>query len=140
MRRSLAPKLWKVLIHRRASGTRASTRWRISPAALLVKVMARMFDGRTPRRNNQATRRVMTRVLTQGEIRYCRARRKSNEHFAARFAAKEAVLKCLGTGMAKELSWIEIEVCNEARGQPSIKVHGATRELAQSKRVSEFLI
>jgi holo-[acyl-carrier protein] synthase len=82
----------------------------------------------------------LTRVFTAGEIRYCRARRKSNEHFAARFAAKEAVLKCLGTGMAKGLSWTEIEVCNETRGQPSIKVHGATRDLAQNKRVREFLI
>jgi holo-[acyl-carrier protein] synthase len=82
----------------------------------------------------------LTRVFTQGEIRYCRARRKANEHFAARFAAKEAVLKCLGTGMAKGLSWTEIEVGNEAGGQPSVKVHGATRELAQRKNVSEFLI
>ena len=82
----------------------------------------------------------LTRVFTQGEISYCRARRKSNEHFAARFAAKEAVLKCLGTGMAKGLSWTEIEICNNAGGQPSVTVHGATRELAQRKRVSEFLI
>src|SRR5438874_13599902 len=82
----------------------------------------------------------LTRVFTQGEIRYYRARRKSNEHFAARFAAKEAVLKCLGTGMAKGLSWTEIEICNDLGGQPNVKVHGATRELARSKRVSDFLI
>jgi holo-[acyl-carrier protein] synthase len=82
----------------------------------------------------------LTRVFTQGEIRYCRARRKSNEHFAARFAAKEAVLKCLGTGMAKGLSWTEIEISNEPGGQPKVVVHGATKEMARAKRVSEFLV
>ena len=48
MRSRRAPRLWKVLIHTRLPGTRASMRWRISPAALLVKVMARMLPGRTP--------------------------------------------------------------------------------------------
>src|SRR5262245_18557378 len=82
----------------------------------------------------------LTRVFTQAEISYCRARRKSNEHFAARFAGKEAELKCLGTGMAKGLSWTEMEICNNPGGQPIVKVHGATRELAQHKNVREFLI
>ena len=82
----------------------------------------------------------LARVFTEHEIGYCRARRKSTEHFAARWAAKEAVLKCMGTGMSKGLSWTEIEVRNDPAGRPRVIVHGATRELARGKRISEFLI
>lgn len=82
----------------------------------------------------------LARVFTELELSYCRARKSATEHFAARWAAKEAVLKCLGTGMTKGLSWTEIEVKNDPRGAPSVAVRGATGELARGKRISEFLI
>ena len=55
----------------------------------------------------------LTRVYTDREIRYCRARRRATEHFAGRWAAKEAVLKCLGSGWRKGLCWTDMEVRNE---------------------------
>lgn len=82
----------------------------------------------------------LTRVYTEHEIRYCRARKNSTEHFAARWAAKEAVLKCLGTGMAKGLSWTEIEVRNDPGGQPRLTLRGKANELAQVRRISEFFL
>lgn len=82
----------------------------------------------------------LTRVFTEREISYCQSRKNATEHFAGRFAAKEAVLKCLGTGMARGLCWTEIEVRNEQSGQPKITIQGATREIARRLRISDFLI
>ena len=82
----------------------------------------------------------LTRVFTEREISYCQARRNATEHFAGRFAAKEAVLKCLGSGMAKGLCWTDIEVRNEPSGKPSIAIHGATRELTDRLRIEDILI
>jgi holo-[acyl-carrier protein] synthase len=82
----------------------------------------------------------LTRVFTEREISYCQARRNATEHFAGRFAAKEAVLKCLGSGMAKGLCWTDIEVGNEPNGKPSIVIHGATRELTDRLRIDDILI
>jgi len=82
----------------------------------------------------------LTRIFTDHELRYCRSRKGATEHFAARWAAKEAVLKCLGTGMAKGLSWTEIEVRNDPGGRPRVAVRGAAGDLAQRQHISEFLI
>src|SRR5213596_1811069 len=60
--------------------------------------------------------RFLQRVFTEQEIAYCRARRDPVPHFAARFAAKEAGLKALGTGLRLGVSWRELEVRRE-RGQ-----------------------
>lgn len=82
----------------------------------------------------------LTRVFTEREISYCQSRKNATEHFAGRFAAKEAILKCLGTGMVKGLCWTEIEVKNEQSGQPKVAIQGATREIARRLRISDFLI
>src|SRR5215468_7014315 len=70
----------------------------------------------------------LSRVYTEAEIRYCQARKNAVEHFAGRWAAKEAVLKCLGTGWSKGLCWTDIEVCNEPNGRPRIQLQAATRD------------
>lgn len=59
------------------------------------------------------------RVFTEKEIVYCEGRHKAKyESYAARFAAKEAVLKALGTGLADDVEWKHIEICNDERGKP----------------------
>ena len=63
-------------------------------------------------------------LFTQGEIAYCAGKRRRMEHLAARFAAKEAVLKALGTGLARRMSWTEVEVINDRVGRPAIRLHG----------------
>src|SRR6516164_2586627 len=82
----------------------------------------------------------LQRVYTPREIRYCQARKRSTEHFAGRWAAKEAVLKSLGTGMTHGLCWNEIEVRNDPNGQPQIELCGATRDLAEKLHITEILI
>jgi holo-[acyl-carrier protein] synthase len=73
--------------------------------------------------------RFQARVYTPAEIDYCRKRKRHAESFAARFAAKEAVMKALGRGFQGGVGWREIEV-RRTTGRPTIVVHGRARELA----------
>ena len=61
----------------------------------------------------------LTRVYTPQEIEYCTARKASTQHYAGRFAAKEAVLKALGTGWTRGIQWRDIEVRNELAASPA---------------------
>jgi len=66
-------------------------------------------------------------VFTQQEIDYCTGKRYPERHFAARFAAKEALFKALSTGKTPTLGWREIEVCNDAPGRPYFTFSGAVK-------------
>lgn len=82
----------------------------------------------------------LTRVFTSHEIEYCTARKAATQHYAGRFAAKEAVLKALGTGWTRGLHWRDIEVRNEMGGKPKIALSGAARELAEKLGIIEMHI
>jgi holo-[acyl-carrier protein] synthase len=72
----------------------------------------------------------LERIFTPAEIAYCERHRDAVERYAARFAAKEATMKALGTGWAKGVRWKDIEVGREPGGRPTIVLHGAAREHA----------
>jgi holo-[acyl-carrier protein] synthase len=72
----------------------------------------------------------LTRVFTPTEIAYCQSHRQVVERFAGRFAAKEAILKTLGTGWRHGLSWLEMEIVNQKTGRPVVGLAGAAREQA----------
>ena len=82
----------------------------------------------------------LRRVYTEREIEYCNARKLSTEHFAGRWAAKEAVLKAMGTGWIRGVSWSDIEILNETGGAPKVMLHGGTRDIAESRGVGEILV
>lgn len=73
--------------------------------------------------------RFRQRVFTGGEITYCLERARYAESFAARFAAKEAVMKALGTGYGRGVWWRDIEVVRTS-GRPTIVLHGGAKERA----------
>ncbi|MCA9483490.1 MAG: holo-ACP synthase [Nitrospina sp.] len=75
------------------------------------------------------------RVFTDGEIAYCRARANPFPHFAGRFAAKEAVLKSLGTGLAEGIRWKDLEVLSHESGKPEVRLTGKGKALADSLRI-----
>ena len=77
----------------------------------------------------------LRRIFTDVEIAYCRARKNPVQHFAARFAAKEAVSKALATGWSGEFEWKNIEVSNELSGKPTIVLHGGTAEALESSTI-----
>jgi holo-[acyl-carrier protein] synthase len=74
--------------------------------------------------------RFLDRVYTPAEQSYCLRKRKAAESFAARFAAKEAGAKALGTGISRGVNWLEIEVLREPGGRPSLRFHGRAAEIA----------
>lgn len=82
----------------------------------------------------------LNRVYTPAEIRYCQRRKECYQHFAGRWAAKEAVMKTLGTGLARGVSWKDIEVCTTKTGQPKLNIKGGARDHAEQMGVDEILI
>jgi holo-[acyl-carrier protein] synthase len=84
--------------------------------------------------------RFLQRVFTEAEIAYCRARRDPVPHFAARFAAKEAGFKALGTGLRLGVSWRELEVRRERGQAPTLVLSGRSRELGLARGGSRMLL
>ena len=77
------------------------------------------------------TPRFQERVFTAGEREYCERRGAvAAQHYAARFAAKEALLKALGTGWRDGIAWQDVEVVNREDGKPSLAITGKAREIA----------
>jgi len=90
----------------------------------------------TPRMRRVVARwdeRFLQRVFTEEEIAYCRRRRDPIPHFAARFAAKEATLKALGTGLRMGVNWRELEVRRERGQAPTMVLSGRCRAIAEAK-------
>ncbi|MGA2674827.1 MAG: holo-ACP synthase [Terracidiphilus sp.] len=75
-------------------------------------------------------RRFLDRVYTGAEQAYCLRKRNSAESLAARFAAKEAGAKALGTGISFGVNWLEIEVVREPSGRPTLRFLGRAAEIA----------
>jgi holo-[acyl-carrier protein] synthase len=75
-------------------------------------------------------------IFTARELDYCRAKRRSGEHLAARFAAKEAVFKAFGTGISRRMRLTEVEVVNDAAGRPVVNLAGAVASFAQRRGLS----
>jgi holo-[acyl-carrier protein] synthase len=72
---------------------------------------------------------LLERLFTPAEREYCGARRHSAQHFALRFAAKEAFVKALGTGVRDGLAWKQMEVVNDELGKPELRLSGRAAEL-----------
>src|SRR6476660_8921740 len=79
---------------------------------------------------NRHGERFLHRVYTEGEINYCDSKANRIERYAARFAAKEAAMKALGTGWNHGVRWRDIEVSRLPGGRPTIKFHGKAAEFA----------
>ena len=74
--------------------------------------------------------RFLRRVFTEGEIRYCDSKANRFERYAARFAAKEAGMKALGTGWNFGVRWRDVEVSRKPGGRPTLLFHGKAAEFA----------
>jgi holo-[acyl-carrier protein] synthase len=74
--------------------------------------------------------RFLQRIFTAGEIRYCEGKANRYERYAARFAAKEAGMKALGTGWSRGVRWRDIEVVRPPGQRPTIQFHGEAAAIA----------
>jgi holo-[acyl-carrier protein] synthase len=75
--------------------------------------------------------RFLNRVFTEAEIRYCESKKNSAERYAARFAAKEAAMKAIGTGLRRGVTWKDVEVDHAPGGRPILKLSGRAAEFAE---------
>lgn len=82
----------------------------------------------------------LDRVFLPTEQAYCSPQREPARCFAARFAAKEAVAKALGTGIGAQLEWRNIEICRKDGGQPFVVLHGTGAETAARLGVSQLFL
>jgi holo-[acyl-carrier protein] synthase len=85
-------------------------------------------------------RPFLERIFTPAEIAYCEKHRNRAERFAGRFAVKEAAMKALGTGWARGVRWVDIEVVREPSGKPTLKLSGAARAIAGQLGVKNIAI
>ena len=91
------------------------------------------------RRSLARTPTLATRVFTAGELEYARRRRDPTQPLAARFAAKEAVMKCMGVGLGA-CATQEIEVVRAESGAPAIVLHGKAAMLAAERGIVRWML
>jgi holo-[acyl-carrier protein] synthase len=89
-----------------------------------ISQIRRVFEGKDALR---------AEVFTEEEIRYCTGQRRQFQHLAARYAAKEAVFKGLGTGMTGRMCWRDVETVHGAWGEPGLMLRGEVARLAEAK-------
>ncbi len=84
--------------------------------------------------------KFQNKIFTQNEVAYCSLRKDPFPSFAARFAAKEAVLKALGTGLAFGIGWRDVEIVTEKDNGPKVSLHNKAVEIAGEKGISKVMI
>jgi len=85
-------------------------------------------------------RRFIDRIYTPAEIRYVESKANRFERYAARFAAKEAGMKAIGTGWKRGVRWQDFEVSNLPSGRPTLQLHGVAAEVAASLSVRNIAL
>jgi holo-[acyl-carrier protein] synthase len=84
--------------------------------------------------------RFIDRVFTAAEQAYAKSSKNEIEKLAGRFAAKEAILKLIGTGWRGKIAWTDIEVINNASGQPEVTITGEVRKIAESLEIDHISV
>jgi len=84
--------------------------------------------------------RFLDRVFTERERAYCDKMKFPERHYAARFAAKEAISKTFGTGIGKETGWRDMEILRRDSGEPYVVMHGAGKAYAEGRGITEIMV
>ena len=84
--------------------------------------------------------RFTCRIFTPAEVEYASSARNRVERLAGRFAAKEAVLKLIGTGLRGKMAWTDIEVVNDAMGRPCVRLSGEVARIALQQGIEQVQI
>jgi holo-[acyl-carrier protein] synthase len=84
--------------------------------------------------------RFKARIFTPAEIEYCEAKKNKAQNYAARFAAKEAFFKALGTGWRGGLAFTQVEIRNDSLGKPEIHLSGKAQELIEAKGITNIQV
>lgn len=120
---------------RRWAGPREQRRKAVAPRIgvdlIAVSKVRRVFEGKAA---------LLDRVFTPEELAYAGRQRRPFLHLAARFAAKEAVFKGLGTGLAAGMSWQDVATVHGARGEPVLQLSGETARLARARGFRRYTV
>lgn len=82
--------------------------------------------------------RAAERLFTQAEREYAHGKKNAHQHLAARFAAKEAVLKALGCGWSQGIAWTDVEVTRSPSGEPGVRLHNRAAEIAAEHGITAW--
>jgi holo-[acyl-carrier protein] synthase len=123
--------LLSTTLHEKNQGQIAKYKLRINNNVMIVGTGVDIAE--VPRIRETIERfgdRFLRRIFTEGEIRYCERKARRFESYAARFAAKEAGMKALGTGWSRGVRWRDIEVVRPKGQRPTIQFHGEAAAIA----------
>jgi holo-[acyl-carrier protein] synthase len=95
---------------------------------MIIGIGVDIVDIKSFTRSFNKSKRFRQRVFTEKEIKYCESKNNKYQHYAARFAAKEAVMKAIGTGWDKSIQWKQIEILNLENGRPVLLFYGKIKE------------
>ncbi|MDB4353867.1 holo-ACP synthase [Akkermansiaceae bacterium] len=84
--------------------------------------------------------RFLDRIFTPSEQEYCNRQKRPEIHLAARFAAKEAISKAFGTGIGKEIGWLDIEIVRKESGEPEVRLSGDGQRFADAQNATEIKV
>lgn len=82
------------------------------------------------------TQGLKEKIFTPSEIAYCESKSRSSQHYAARFAAKEAFFKAMGTGWRGGVRFDEVEIVNDKAGKPGVVVHGTVKAFCRTRHIT----
>jgi len=86
----------------------------------------------------EKTEGLLEKLFSRNEIEYCQSKRHPEQHFAARFAAKESFFKALGTGWRYGLQHNEIEITNDELGKPNLNIKGKSKEICEKYNIKNI--
>ena len=84
--------------------------------------------------------RFQQKIFTEAEREYCAKQKRPELHFAGRFAAKEAIAKAFGTGIGKDVGWLDMEIIRRPSGEPGVILSGAAAEYAAKRGVQQVMV
>ncbi|HZN63343.1 MAG TPA: holo-ACP synthase [Planctomycetota bacterium] len=102
------------------------------------KIMGIGIDLVDVARFRRPPKNLFARLFTAGERRYCDRQAHPEIHYAARFAAKEAVLKALGTGWSGGIAWTDVDIVREEHGGATVKLSGVAAKLAKRLKIRDW--
>lgn len=84
--------------------------------------------------------RFVVKIFTENERAYCDSQKRPAIHYAARFAAKEAVAKAFGTGIGKNIAWLDMEVSRKESGEPEVTLSGDAQIFAEQNKLTQIKV
>jgi holo-[acyl-carrier protein] synthase len=84
--------------------------------------------------------RFVNKIFTESERAYCDRQKNPKIHYAARFAAKEAISKAMGTGIGKDMAWLDMEIRRRPSGEPEVYLSGDAEKFAKANKIKQIKI